>query len=56
MSNSCVPDNPDVQYTPQSLLLLQKQFVVSADNQSLMPDIGSDILCVIQKLTIFYVG
>jgi hypothetical protein len=34
--------------------LLQKQFVVSAGNRSLVPTTGSNALCVIQKMTIFY--
>jgi hypothetical protein len=29
--------------------LIQKQFIVSAGNPSLVPVIGSDTLCVIQK-------
>jgi hypothetical protein len=37
-------------------ILVQKQFVVSAGNRSLVLVIGSDTLCVIQKMAIFCVG
>jgi hypothetical protein len=37
------------------LSLLQKQFIVSASNPSLVLIIGSDILCVIRKITIYSV-
>jgi hypothetical protein len=36
--------------------LLQKQFIVSAGNQSLVPISEYDTLCVIQKMGHFYVG
>jgi hypothetical protein len=34
----------------------KKQFLVLADNRSLVLATGSDTLCVIQKMTIFGVG